>query len=42
VVCPTEAEKNTLVQKMKDAGMTEYNGRLISEFVRVETHFFDY
>lgn len=42
VVCETEDQKKKLVAAMKEAGMTEFNGKPLSEFVRVESHFFDY
>ncbi len=42
VVCETEEQKKALVGKMKAAGMTEYNGKPVGEFVRVEDRFFEH
>lgn len=40
VVCGTDAQKKDLVDKLTARGITEFNGRPVESFVRVETSFF--
>jgi inorganic pyrophosphatase len=42
VVCETEAQKKKLVALLEKQGWSSFNGRPLSEFVRVETHFFEH
>jgi hypothetical protein len=42
VVCETEEQKKKLIEVLEKQGWSSFNGRPLSEFVRVETYFFEH